>query len=50
LAQKNQVDGELLITRLEAMGLVRTDEAFGRRFNSDKIVVAFIESAKKEKP
>lgn len=44
---KNQVDGELLITRLEAMGLVRTDEAS----DADLILInscGFIESAKKE--
>ncbi len=44
---KNQVDGELMITRLEAMGLVRTD--FPEK--ADLIIVnscGFIESAKKE--
>ena len=44
---KNQVDGELLITRLEAMGLEKTDVAS----DADLIIVnscGFIESAKKE--
>ena len=44
---KNQVDGELLIARLEAKGLVRVDDPAG----ADLIIVnscGFIESAKKE--
>ena len=44
---KNQVDGELLITRLEAMGLEKTDSAS----DADLIIInscGFIESAKKE--
>ena len=44
---KNQVDGELLIARLSACGMVRTDDAA----EADLIIVnscGFIESAKKE--
>lgn len=44
---KNQVDGELIISRLNALGMVRTDDAS----KADLIIInscGFIESAKKE--
>ncbi len=44
---KNQVDGELIISRLSALGMIRTDDAS----KADLIIInscGFIESAKKE--
>lgn len=44
---KNQVDGELIISRLSALGMIKTDDAS----KADLIIInscGFIESAKKE--